>query len=108
MTTLGKSQQTIGFITQLAKIYTFYLDEPEKAEALIKEAMSMQVSLKQKAELKVLLGDIYVVSDRIWDASILYMQVEKDFSEDVIGRQSVLPVGKLQLWQRRTHLNDPG
>ncbi|MBK9191498.1 MAG: hypothetical protein IPM77_08250 [Crocinitomicaceae bacterium] len=88
MTTLGKSQQTIGFITQLAKIYTFYLDEPEKAEALIKEAMSMQVSLKQKAELKVLLGDIYVVSDRIWDASILYMQVEKDFSEDVIGHEA--------------------
>lgn len=86
--TLGKSQQTVGLIMQLAKIYTFYLDEPVKAETLIKEAMSMQVSLKQKAELKVLLGDVYVVSDRIWDASILYMQVEKDFSEDVIGHEA--------------------
>lgn len=86
--TLGKSQQTIGLIMQLAKIYTFYLDEPVKAETLIKDAMNLQVSLKQKAELKVLLGDIYVVSDRIWDASILYMQVEKDFSEDVIGHEA--------------------
>lgn len=85
---LGKTTQTLGLMTQLARLYAFYLNEPAKAEAIIKEAMQMQVNPKQRAELKVLLGDVYVVSDRIWDASLLYMQVEKDFSEDVIGHEA--------------------
>jgi TolA-binding protein len=36
----------------------------------------------------VLLGDVYVVDDKIWDASILYMQVSKDFSEEPIGHEA--------------------
>lgn len=85
---LGRSAQTLGLITQLAKIYAFYLGDPAKAEQVITQALTLQLNPKQKAELKVLLGDVYVVSDRIWDASILYMQVEKDFSEDVIGHEA--------------------
>lgn len=88
LVTLGKSVQTIGLIIQLAKIYAFYLNLPDKAEVLVKEALLLPLNPRQKAELKVLLGDIYVVSDRIWDASLLYMQVEKDFSEDVIGHEA--------------------
>jgi tetratricopeptide (TPR) repeat protein len=86
--TLGKTTQSLGLMTQLAKIYAFYLNNPSRAETVVKEALQMQVNPRQRAELKVLLGDIYVVSDRIWDASLLYMQVEKDFSEDVIGHEA--------------------
>lgn len=88
LVTLGKSVNTIGIIIQLAKIYAFYLNLPEKAEVVVKEGLTLQLNPKQKAELKVLLGDIYVVSGKIWDASLLYMQVEKDFSEDVIGHEA--------------------
>ncbi|MBI3135793.1 MAG: tetratricopeptide repeat protein [Bacteroidetes bacterium] len=86
--TLGKTPQTLGLMIQSAKIYAFYLNDPVKAEAVVKEALTLQINTRQRAELKVLLGDIYVVSDRIWDASLLYMQVEKDFSEDVIGHEA--------------------
>ncbi|MBK8926803.1 MAG: tetratricopeptide repeat protein [Crocinitomicaceae bacterium] len=88
LTNLGKSQQTLGLMIQLAKIYAFYLNQPVQAERVIKEALALPLNPKQKAELKVLLGDIYVVSNRIWDASLLYMQVEKDFSEDIIGHEA--------------------
>lgn len=88
LTDLGKSQQTLGLMIQLAKIYAFYLNQPVQAERVIKEALALPINAKQKAELKILLGDIYVVSNRIWDASLLYMQVEKDFSEDIIGHEA--------------------
>jgi tetratricopeptide (TPR) repeat protein len=88
LTTLGKSNATIGLMIQLAKIYAFYLNQPNNAEKIVKEALLLQINPRQRAELKILLGDIYVVSDRIWDASILYMQVEKEFSEDVIGHEA--------------------
>lgn len=84
----GKQKSTLGIMIQLAEIYAFYLNEPVKAEFLVKEAMDLPLSANQKARLKILLGDIYVVSDRIWDASLLYMQVEKQFSEDVIGHEA--------------------
>jgi len=88
LTEQGKKKQTLGIMIQLAEIYAFYLNQPEKAELLVKEGLELPVSTNQKARLKILLGDVYVVSNRIWDASLLYMQVEKQFSEDVIGHEA--------------------
>ncbi len=85
---LGKSNSTVEIIERLAIIYAFYLNQPKKAEVLIKESLKMGVSDLYKAKLSVLLGDIYVVDNRIWDASILYMQVSKDFSEEPIGHEA--------------------
>jgi tetratricopeptide (TPR) repeat protein len=73
---------------QLAGIYAFFINDPVKAETLIKEALSLPVNRNEKAVLKILLGDIYIVDNKIWDASLLYMQVEKEFSEDVIGHEA--------------------
>ena len=85
---LGKKPATIGIMKQLAEIYAFYINDPLKAEALVKEAISLPVNQNERAELKILLGDIYIVDNKIWDASLLYMQVEKEFSEDVIGHEA--------------------
>lgn len=85
---LGKSNETIGMIINLAKIYAFYLNMPEKGEALLKETLEISLLPKNRAIVKILLGDIYIVSGKIWDASLLYMQVEKDFSEDVLGHEA--------------------
>lgn len=85
---LGKTSSTLQIINQLATIYAFYIDEPKKAEFLVKEALALQMSAVQKARFKVLLGDIYIVDDKIWDASLLYMQVAKSFSEEPIGHEA--------------------
>ncbi|OIQ25042.1 MAG: hypothetical protein BM555_06830 [Crocinitomix sp. MedPE-SWsnd] len=88
LTSLGKTPKTMGMQMQLAEIYAFYLNEPAKAESLIKESLELPVNANQKARLKILLGDVYIVSDQIWEASLLYMQVEKQFTEDVIGHEA--------------------
>jgi predicted Zn-dependent protease len=88
LSSMGKTGKTIGILMQLAEIYAFYLNEPLKAEQLIKEGLNVSLAPLQKAKLKVLLGDVYIVSDRIWDASLLYMQVSKEYSEDKIGHEA--------------------
>ena len=88
LTLIGKSSKTLGIIMQLGRIYAFYLDQPKKGEDLISGAMELNISSLEKAELKILLGDIYVVSGDIWNASLLYMQVEKQYSEDIIGHEA--------------------
>ncbi len=85
---LGKSSETVQIISQLSKIYAFYLDESEKAQALLNETLLMQLKANEKAKLKILLGDILVSNNEIWDASILYMQVANQFKEDKIGHEA--------------------
>ena len=85
---LGKSKQSFSIIKQLATIYAFYVNKPQKAEKLLDETLTKQMSSKQRAEFKVLLGDVYIVNDKIWDASLLYMQVAKELSEDPIGHEA--------------------
>jgi tetratricopeptide (TPR) repeat protein len=88
LTQLGNTQQSFSIIKQLATIYAFYVNRPKDAENLLDKVLTKQMSLKQKSEFKVLLGDIYVVDDKIWDASLLYMQVAKEMSEDPIGHEA--------------------
>jgi len=85
---LGSAEQSFSIVKQLATIYAFYVNEPKKAEVLLGETLEKSMTSKQEAEFKVLLGDVYVVNDRIWDASLLYMQVAKELSEDPIGHEA--------------------
>lgn len=84
----GKNAQTVYMMVQLAEIYGFYLDETMRAENLVSECMALSNNRREIAKYKILLGDIYVVSGKIWEASLLYMQVEKDYSEEPIGHMA--------------------
>lgn len=88
LSTMGKSKKSLGTMTQLARIYAFYLDETDKAMDLVNQALALPLTSQELALLKILKGDIYVVANDIWEASLLYMQVEKEFSEDIIGHEA--------------------
>jgi len=85
---LGSSHYSFSIVKQLATIYAFYVNQPQKAEKLLDETLKKPMSSKEKAEFKVLLGDVYIVNDKVWDASLLYMQVAKELSEDPIGHEA--------------------
>jgi tetratricopeptide (TPR) repeat protein len=40
------------------------------------------------AECKLQLGDILILKGEVWDASLYYSQVDKDFKNDAIGREA--------------------
>ncbi len=42
----------------------------------------------QKAEVKMNLADVLVLQDDIWQASLYYMQVDKDFKYETIGHEA--------------------
>jgi TolA-binding protein len=51
-----------------------------------------------KAEYKILLGDIYILKGEIWEASLLYSQVEKDFKYEAIGQEAKFRNAKLSFY----------
>lgn len=86
-------------ISNLAKLQTYYLNKPDAAIALIEDLIGNPgIEALTKAEFKVQLGDIYLIKNAIWDASLLYSQVEKDFKFEPIGQESKFRNAKLSYY----------
>ena len=86
-------------ITNLANLQTYYLNKPDDAIALIENLISNPgIEPQTKAEFKIQLGDIYLIKNLIWDASLLYSQVEKDFKFEPIGQEAKFRNAKLSYY----------
>lgn len=86
---LGKSSSTVSLLKNFAHLKAFYLNKSQEAINLLNEAIELpQLSSIQQAECKLELGDILLMTGQIWDASLLYSQVEKSFKYDVIGQEA--------------------
>ena len=92
----GKTSATIGLIKNLASVQGYYLDKYTEATNLLNEAISLQqVSREDKAECKTELADILLMKGDVWEATLLYSQVEKDFKHDTIGYTAKFKNAKL-------------
>jgi len=48
---------------------------------------------------KLDLGDYYILKDKVWDATLLYSQVDKDFKEDQLGEEARFRNAKLAYYR---------
>ena len=96
---LGHDPETFGMYRNLAKIYAYYLQEKDSARLwLDKGIQTGRFSSVQKAQLKIDLADILLYYDKVWDATLLYSQVEKDFKQDPIGFYAKLQNARLSYY----------
>jgi tetratricopeptide (TPR) repeat protein len=83
---LGKSRNTITILKELAQIQGLYANQVDEAITLLREIMVLPgLSAIQSSEIKMLLGDFYVLKNEIWEASLLYMQIDSDYKFETIG-----------------------
>ncbi len=81
---------------QLAYLYNFYLDKPDSAIALLNRIIANpSAPARFRGEVKLDLGDCYVMQGDVWEAELLYSQVDKDFKEDVLGQEAKFRMAKL-------------
>jgi len=93
---LGKREHTVPIVIDCAHIKAFY--EAPFSETAISESLEMLenalswpgIDDLSAAKLKMEQADIYMLNNRIWDASLLYGQVEKKFKYDEIGHAAKL------------------
>lgn len=86
---VGKNAETANMLKDLAHIYAFFLNDAPKAISLLQEAIDTPgVYGKVQAICKLELGNVYVFTGEIWDASLLFSQVELDFKEDPLGAEA--------------------
>jgi tetratricopeptide (TPR) repeat protein len=94
-----QNAQTPLILKDLAMLRAYYLDKKSDAIQLLVDAIATPgIDNKQQAEYKLLLGDIYLVDGEIWDASLLYSQVEKAFKFEAIGNDAKFRNAKLSFY----------
>jgi len=97
----GKSPATAQLIVDFAYVKAFYQSRYNNASVgeaidLLQNGLSVPgLDDRQIAHLKMELADIYVLTGLIWDASLLYGQVEKTFKYDELGFEAKLKNAKV-------------
>ncbi|MFM9984862.1 MAG: tetratricopeptide repeat protein [Flavobacteriales bacterium] len=86
---VGRSAETAIMMKELAHVQAFYLNKSDEAVQLLQATVDVPgLYPKTQAVCKLELGDILVFRGDIWEASLLFSQVELDFKEDVLGSEA--------------------
>lgn len=92
----GRNKTTAGIISELADLEAFYLNNLNQAIALLSEMIQYPgLNPNMKAEAKLSLADFYLMQGEIWEATLLYSQVDKDFKDDLLGHEARFRNAKL-------------
>lgn len=97
--TYGKSPSMIKVMKYLGHLQAFYLNKTEDAIAILYEAISIpNAPAAAVAECKIELADILVFDGDVWEAKLLYGQVEKAYKHDPLGHYAKFKNAKLSFY----------
>lgn len=99
LTAYGKIPQTLFALKKLAYLQAYYLNDLKKAETTLEDGVKIKgLQATEIAQLKIELGDIYLLSKQPWEAILVYEQVSKQFEGQVIGSEARYRSAKLNFY----------
>jgi len=94
-----RTNYALQLIKNLAHLQAFYMNKSSLAVEMLQKAISYtDVSSELIAQCKVELANILLLTGDVWEASLLYSQVEKAFKNDVIGFEAKFCNAKLYFY----------
>lgn len=100
LTELGKNNGTLDLMLNMAHLQAFFLNKTDTAAALLEEAIKIPTFRdKTTAQCKIELGDVRLLQGDIWEASLLYSQVEKAYKNEPIGQEAKFRNSKLYYYK---------
>src|SRR6185437_16108553 len=85
----GKNSNTAFAMQKLANLQAFKLHKLHDAQTLLEETIKIPgVKPFLLANCKLDLGDILLLNDQPWDATLLYSQVEDDYPSTSVGQDA--------------------
>lgn len=95
--------ESYGYIPEMAELISDYaklellrFKNIEKAISVLEQLIAQpSLNAALKAQYKIELADIYLFTEDIWEASLLYSQVEKSFKNEPIGHEAKFKNAKL-------------
>lgn len=96
----GRSSGTAFAIRQLANLQAFYLKKPAESAVQLQKLLELPgITPIIIAQTKLELGDIYTLSGEVWEAALIYGQVEKSFPNEVYGQEARYKNARLAYFQ---------
>jgi len=95
----GENASTVPIMKYMAHLQAFYLDKIENAITLLNKAVEMPGTQPAvTADCKIELGDVLLFSGEVWDATLLYSQVDYDFKNNPLGAVAKFKNAKLSYY----------
>lgn len=92
----GINSRSAFLVLGLAELQALYLDEIDKSIEFLHDFVGRRnIDQENKARAKLALGDYYLIKGEVWEASLLYSQVDKAFTEGELGETARFKNGKL-------------
>ncbi len=86
--TSGFNPSTYRLAFIRASIEAYDLNEAPKAIGLLEQALNLPLNQLDIAEIKMLLADIQLYAGDIWEATLLYSQIDKALKNEPIGHEA--------------------
>ncbi len=98
--TMGLSYNTLEAYRQKAMLHAFYLNETQKAIEIFNKIISFNNADPDLiSQVKLDLGDIYIITGESWESVLLYYQVEKANKNNAIGEMAKFKNAKLSFYK---------
>ena len=96
---LGKDNRTIPLMRQFSQLLAYYDNDVQQGSDLLYDILEIpRLSPKIRDEVKLELGDLLLFAGDTWEASLLYMQVEKANKNDILGANAKFKNAKLSFY----------
>lgn len=95
----GRRKSTATIVAELADLEAFYLNDLDKAIGLLSELIEYKgLNRYILAKGKLSLADFYLMKGEIWESTLLYSQVDKEFKDDILGHEARFRNAKLSYY----------
>lgn len=98
-TDFGEQSSTSEAMREYASLLALYLNKSEQAIAILNKIISNRYGISSfLAQCKLDLGDYYLYDAEIWEAAMLYGQVDKAYKDDPLGQMAKFKNAKLSYY----------
>jgi tetratricopeptide (TPR) repeat protein len=85
----GSNPASARIAIQLAELEALYLNDLDRAIVILTEIVQLPgVNDRVRAQAKIALADYYLMQGEVWESTLLYSQVDKQFKEDLLGHEA--------------------
>jgi TolA-binding protein len=85
----GRNKNTASIIASQARMEAFFINDLDKAVSLLEEVITFPGVPKDIYSMaKLDLADFQLMKGEIWEATLLYSQVDKDLKEEPLGEEA--------------------
>ncbi|MNK22676.1 Beta-barrel assembly-enhancing protease [compost metagenome] len=100
ITQYGINSQTVFALKKLSYLQAYYLNDLSAAEKTLEQALTVQgLPAMEIGQLKIDLGDIYVLNKQPWEAVLIYEQVSKQYDNLPVASDARFRSARLSFYQ---------